>query len=232
MIRVYWSFSREVLMKTHLVVVMAAVMLLFPGIASAEKFLPPPKGVNETVLNSVKPTLESSPVSKILLPGLTVELERTTLSDIQKYIGVGTIRHIGDAAGSTYWLCYAASFNGHPERIWFSSGEMGGNEHSLLSVDVVAGGRDKDNCPQLPKKSLPVSSSNGLWLGSSSKQLKGILGRPSGKGHGWWIYSYEGKSVEQSSVQLDIQYTTLGTLMAKIDHGKIVALSESQITAN
>jgi len=73
--------------------------------------------------------------------------EKTTLGEIRDKIGSGVIKHQGDAAESTYWLCYITK----EERVWVLSGEMGGSKNAVLNVAVESGEfKSSQACPMLP----------------------------------------------------------------------------------
>jgi len=65
---------------------------------------------------------------------LGFKLEKTNLHKIINKLGHTTIRHTGDAANSYYGICYVSKENNIS--VYFESGEMGGNEHTLLSFRV------------------------------------------------------------------------------------------------
>ena len=56
---------------------------------------------------------------------LTLQLESTTLPDVQRAFG-GQLRHGGDAGGAVFWLCYAGQTQAkRPLLYWFlSNAEM------------------------------------------------------------------------------------------------------------
>lgn len=148
--------------------------------------------------SDVTPTLALAPNTKLLMGKLTIELERTTLDEIRKSIGVGAIGHRGDAADSEYWLCYTLPpRSGSRARVWLSSGELGGAKHAIGGIHASAISKPETAvpaCPLLPAQLRPVSLESRLWLGSTSAKLERVLGKPSAKRDGWWLYSYGGKS--------------------------------------
>lgn len=185
--------------------------------------IPPPALPN---IDSVTPSLKASPITNAKLGTLEVHFEKTTLLDVRQSVRLGTIQHHGDAGGSQYWLCYAISHHDRTERLWLSSGELGGFNHSIEAFYVADHSRKEkptSSCPELPANFTPVSLLNSLWIGTSSKQLVELLGNPTAIIDNWWIYSYSGKAGT-----LD----RLAIFAARIKHGKIVILSESQVTTN
>lgn len=204
------------------------LILLVPrslNAASVTGFNPPPKMPN---MDNLPSTLTSPPTSKVLLGKLVVEFERTTLGEVQKSAGVGSIQHRGDAGDSEDWLCYTTLSREQPERIWISSGELGGSNHTVGSFYAAVSSKatkGSAHCPELPAQLRPVSLGNALWLGSSLDQLKELFGEPSTKRGNWWFYSYSGKVPANGFDQIAI-------LGVRVTNGKIVALFASQATTN
>jgi hypothetical protein len=196
----------------------------------------PPKLPN---IDHVRPTLKESPVSNVLLGTLAIKLESTSLDDILNAAGSGDINHMGDAGGSQYWICYTLPFNDESERIWFSSGELGGPDNKIDSFYAVIDEKVKSStsCPELPARLRPASLSNGVGLGAASDMLDRRLGKPSAKIGGWRFYSYTGPT---SGLWIDPvtgksrkkEFEELGILGVRIRDGKIVGLFESQITSD
>lgn len=215
-------------MKRSTIALSLLIMLIQPVLrplnaASADGLIPPPAMPNMDHLTS---TLTAPPISKIILGKLVVGLELTTLGEVKKSAGVGEIQHKGDAGGSEDWLCYTTSFRGQPERIWISSGELGGPEHAIGSFYAATGNKEKSaHCPELPAQLRPVSLGNPLWLGSSPDQLKDLFGKPSMKSDGWWVYSYSGKVPANG-------FDRLAILGVRILNGKVVGLFVSQATTD
>ena len=202
--------------------------------AVAKGYFPPPvEPVDNMDLKSL-PAAKSSPVSTLELGTLEVELEKTTLEDVQKSAAagriVGTVGRNGDASDYQNWLCYTISAPEQSERIWIYSGEMNVSENFVegiyaASIDKPAAASEK--CPELSARLLPVYLSNSLWIGSGAYQLKNLYGEPSATMDDWWIYFYTGK-VPVKGVEFDRQVI----LEAKVSGGKIVALAQSQLTTN
>lgn len=49
----------------------------------------------------------ADPVQEIRLGRFVAIFEKTTLGEIRDALGVGTVKHTGDAGQSLYWLCYS-----------------------------------------------------------------------------------------------------------------------------
>jgi hypothetical protein len=168
-------------------------------------------------MNDLPSTQKSVPVTEVTLGTLPVKFEITSLLDVKKATKRGRILHRGDAGESEYALCYTIAIGHARERIWLSSGELGGPEHSIESFYATAGSHIASNsCPALPTRLRPVSISNSLWLGQKASYITRRLGQPSVKKDGWWLYSYSGKA----SNDLDVS----ATFGAKVANGIVVGL--------
>jgi hypothetical protein len=176
-------------------------------------------------VNDLPSTLKSVPVTAVTLGTMSVEFEITSLLAVKKATKIGRILHRGDAGGSEYALCYTIAFGPAQERIWLSSGELGGPEHSIENFYAETGSNVESNsCPALPTNLRPVSLSNALWLGQKISHVTKRLGQPSVKKDGWWLYSYSGKA----SNDLDLS----GIFGAKVTNGIVVALFVNHLTTN
>src|SRR4051812_2405562 len=82
--------------------------------------------------------LASPLTSRVTLGTATIRLEEATFASVAKKLGPAPITHVGDAGGSRYQACYAAS-QPRPARYYLESGEMGGGDH-VMQVDAVAPG--------------------------------------------------------------------------------------------
>jgi hypothetical protein len=192
--------------------------------ASSTISMPPPGSPD---IQNLPSTLSAAVNSKVFLGAKVVELERTTLVDIQKVAGVGSIRHRGDAGESESWLCYTSSLDGKVAHIWLSSGELGGPERAVGSVVVEAayGIHATVDCPELPKRLAPISLGVAVRFDMRLNRLKSQLGEPSQQKGDWWLYSYSGK-VQSGSFD---RFSVFGV---RIVDGKIVAFFLSQTTTN
>jgi hypothetical protein len=179
-------------------------------------------------IDNLKPTLTTPPTSTVLLGSLKLEFERTTLTEIRKAVGVGEIGHRGDAGDSEYWLCYSISSRRRAERIWISSGELGGDEHVMdgFYVEPIQGtNKALRQCPALPVRFRPVSLENSLWLGANTAQLQARFGEPSARIDGWLLYAYLGKVPANGLDQI-------ATLSVRVSGGKVTGLSMRQVSTD
>ncbi len=164
---------------------------------------PPEFKGNDLVVNSIS---TNQPFAEIELGKFTVTLEKTKLQDVIDVIGSGVINHKGDAGNSLHWLCYSTP----SQIIWLGSSEMGSSENIIDIVQAKATKSARGNneqCPQLPAKFLPISTSFG-WVGSKLTETEAILGKH--KHHADILnYSYEGKkkgNYQNKEVEFDITF--------------------------
>jgi hypothetical protein len=211
---VYWLF-----------VISALVASIASNAVPLESSVLHPKLPN---MDNLPSTLTSPPTSKIFLGKLAVEFEHTTLNEIKNSVGVGVVQHRGDAGGSEDWLCYTTSSRGRSERIWISSGELGGTEHVVdrfyVELDKQAG-KGLMHCPKLPTQFRHVSLENSLWLGADIGQLKVLFGEPSARIDDWLLYSYSGK------VRVN-GFDRLAILGVRVCNGIVIGLYMSQVSTN
>lgn len=198
---------------------------------SSNELSPPPVLPSDSRWDKIPTSSKKSPVGKIALGKFTVELESTSLLEVQKIAGVGKIQHRGDAGDSEYWICYTTSYKAKPQRIWFSSGEMGGDDHIIQSFHAKAGLKKTESCPQLPGNLEPVSLDNSLWLGSSWAKVRTLFGKPSAKYGNWWIFSYAEKVYQRHEEQAE-QFDLRASLEVEVKDGRVFSLSQSQLTSN
>ncbi len=163
-----------------------ACCVAFPSFAA----IPPPAQPFDAI--SWKARSESKPASELRLGNFVIHFEETTLADVQRAVGAGSIDHQGDAGESIYWLCYTAK----NEHIWIvAHGEMGGSSHAVTGVSAQRspGAKAENDCPLLPPKLLPVSLQQGLWLGFTETEASKVLGAPSYSEGAWRSFDYQAK---------------------------------------
>ncbi len=185
-------------------------------------------------VSKVTATLNSLPASALMLGKNDVRLEDTTLSGVRNQARRGYIQHRGDAGTSENWLCYSIPFKKSTERIWLSSGEMGGSRHSITGFYAEITGKSAETiyCPNLSPSFTPASvmlrgsaGSGSFWLGSTVGELTKLIGKPSARIGPWLIYFYSGKvPIAKAS------YDRMQFIGARINSGSVTALFESQTT--
>ena len=210
---------RQVKLLYVLALMALAFMISLPLSAKPSNNCVPPKLPN---LDKIPATLPYPPVTKVILGKLIIEFEQTPLGKAQRLAGTGIIQHRGDAADSEDFICFTSG----SQRVWFSSGELGGSQHIIDAFYASASNsalKDSRFCPELSQQLRPISLGK-IWLGASQENLKNWLGEPSTKRDGWWLYSYSGK--------VNQDFDEVAIMGARVVHGKVVALFASKSTTN
>jgi hypothetical protein len=207
------------------------IAVLFVIATSAVAAIPPPDGPFDVM--TWPASLKQASTKGVTLGELRVRFEETTLSQVVRSASIGTVAHQGDAAESTYWICYTISDPSQAERIWIiSDGEMGGRdggEHAVTGIAVV---RSKDkqpraDCPLLPRNLQPVALDARIWLGSSSEEVKSVLGAPSHVAGAWREFDYHSKVPGSCDGGDDL----LNSLTIKLDEGRVNTILADQVTS-
>ncbi|HUW27897.1 MAG TPA: hypothetical protein VMV97_04745 [Sulfuriferula sp.] len=188
--------------------------------ACADNGVPPPAWGGD----SVTATTSHDPVVPLRMGSLEVTLEKTSLKEVQSTIGAGEIYSHGDASEALAWLCYTVSTSNPKQRLWLSSGEMGG----LTIVDGVAAVVIPTNvspsadCPDLPQRYTPLRFANGIWLGASEERFQKSFGKVK-KVKDARAYIYIGKAGE---------YDVIGSLNVRFKNTVSVAIFANHVTSN
>lgn len=174
----------------------------------------------------VPATLKVDPVRQARFGGFIVRFEKTTLAEIRKAIGSGSIAHKGDAGKSVYSLCYSL-----PDQVIRvdSHGEMGGLEHRLtgISASLTDASSDKgDPCPKMPRQFQPVSFDFG-WIGTPRKSLVKTLGQPSGSRGNTLVFHYHQPIHKDKQVIGDVTSRVETTLA----NDKVISLKAWRVTS-
>lgn len=172
------------------------------------------------------PTLSSSkPTTGFKMGDFGIIYEETSLGEIKSKIGSGRIDHEGDAAESTYWLCYTVQ----QERIWIMSGEMGGSKHDVLNVAVKSGEfKASTDCPELPVQFQPISFDHGLRVGETEYSVVKALGSPSHREGKWMSYNYTGKE-DQFCKPWGADVTNWA--LFEVENGHVISIRAGQVTS-
>jgi hypothetical protein len=124
-------------------------------------------------------TLAADPVRPLLLGGLRVTLDGSTLADTRLAIGAGVSQRQGKGTDALDWLCYTLSDAAPAQRLWLTSSELSrGRIDAVVAADLPAATTATAQCPELPPKFKPVRFDDGLWLGGMSNELRKALGIP------------------------------------------------------
>ena len=210
------------------IIILTLVILLssFSPSSSGESVELPPHREGRI---TVPPTLKTDPIHEITIGNFKAKFEETTLSEILKAVGVGTIQYNRDDGVGQYWLCYSLPH----QRVWFISNElMSGSEYELTQVQAVSikpTSIVNASCPQIPPRFQTISMNFG-WIGSSQETLVKVLGQPSGKNDGHFQYLYEGNESGMYQGQ-KVEFDVLGFIDATIVNNKISSVYVSHVTS-
>jgi hypothetical protein len=170
----------------------------------------------------------SAPLFKdVRAASLHIVLEKTSLFDVQHTFG-GTLQHEGDAGDATEWLCYSgADIHGAPTLFWFSSGEMGGAQESILGVAQQPNpdGKVPDGCANAPHDLTHIDV--GVpGVGATLSDVTSHFGaaKPDANGHFHYAASYPADPSKDFTVTQTIVYTT--------KHGVITGVAITQVSAD
>lgn len=186
--------------------------------------------VRNWVVQVPERALAGPPVFYTMLGSMKVEFQKTTLQQVITAAAAGRIEHAGDAAGSTYWVCYVLREGAAHSTVWLLSGEMGGLDHEVLEVLVTnaSTGKDASDCPVLPAHMREVSLSGGLTLGMPSDRMSAQLDVVVGPVEKWYGYRY---SIKIPSQHCGGEVDGGGAIAAQVKDGKVVALAATQGTS-
>ena len=205
-----------------------ALSLLLAGVvAHAEGLAPPTPPFDAQTWPS---SISRRPITGANLGVLRLEFEKITLPDVLSRADVGSIQHSGDAGESIYWLCYTVSGT-KPTRLWLTShGEMGGPEHALSCVTIVAlkSSQPVSDCPALPAHMRPISLLGGpVRVGAEMRSLSKKLGPPSHRSGAWVSYNFAGKATGNCPGGFNV----LNSLVLKVERGTVKAIHSNQVTS-
>jgi len=124
-------------------------------------------------------SLAADPVRPLLMGGLRVTLDGSTLTDIRQQIGAGERQRQGKGTDALDWLCYTLPDTAPAQRVWLTSSELSrGRIDAVVATDLPPGVVATPQCPDLPARFKPVRFDDGLWLGTMSAELRKSLGVP------------------------------------------------------
>lgn len=215
-----------------------ALALVCSEVAVAAEPVPPPSFPEEI---TAPPTLRFKPASRLTMGKFVVHFEKTTLSQVIKSVGIGSINHQGDAGGSIYWICYTIPDNIAFQRLWIiADGEMGGTKHKVsgvIATRLSANASTSDGCPNIPKLLQPLSLDQGIWLDSSVSQINKVIGKPSESRDDWRVYYYLGKKSLKhqdpgDQVARIVEFDESSFLALRVEEGKVTTLRATKVTTN
>jgi hypothetical protein len=173
---------------------------------------------------------------------LGVELEKDTLSGIQRALGYAQFRSNGsDAGGGAFGMCYVG--RDRTRLYFFSHEEMGGPKHFVGGWQLLAPGavpryaEDVGGAPVTPacrrsgRVSRATASRGGLRLGMSSREVGRLLGPPKTRGEGYEEYKTQEPVVPPGSTRND-GYIRIRSVRVEYSQDRVTAIRAYQVTAS
>jgi hypothetical protein len=177
--------------------------------------------------------LEVRPSTGLWMGPEHILLEQTTLYEVRKAAGVGTLTdNHADAGGGMRWLCYTDVSTMPIERIWLTSHrEMGGSEARLMGVtaELLPAGVATLDCPALPKALTPLRLDDGLWLNDPESSVGWAVGTRSTSDEEWQQFGYVGK-VHGSGGCAPDGFDQLNGLTVQVRNGRVSFIVIYQVT--
>jgi len=159
--------------------------------AQVPAVVPPftPSAANGTMRIHTRPSIE------ITVGGQRIELEKTSLEQIQKSLG-GTIAQRGEEEEATYGLCYLTHIGDKRARLWLLSEKQdpAPQNHpidSALATPEADGEPVPSNCGEL--KGPTSVKLDDASIGSPMSGIQAKLGRGSRQKGGWLGYAYHAR---------------------------------------
>lgn len=173
-------------------------------------------------VTEIKGKLEDS---ELTLFGITIGSSK--LLDVTKKLKGNPISHNGDASLSLYFLCY----KGKDDTIivFESNGEMGGNDHTITSVEVYGAGSSykfKQKCSNSFSINKELKLSN-IRLGMNKLEVEKIKGKPGKELKNKLLYTYH--SLKPTSKG---PFDVTSTLEISLHNGKVQQFSISKLESN
>jgi hypothetical protein len=199
------------------------LLLLFAIPANDCSAQTPPPPFDEHAFERVPPTVVKRLATRFSLGAFAGRFEETPLGAVRKAVGEGTIQHQGDAAGSLHWLCYRHGQN----RLWVTSGELGGSDHRVTEIVEELTGKDTEtpaDCAIMPEKFAPLVFDGKLHLGMSRQEVVTALGPPSKSEAAQMVYSHHGKLADG--------FDETAWLILRFREEKLVSMRGGKTTTN
>jgi hypothetical protein len=167
------------------------LLLSTPVLAGqAPSAVPPatPSAANGTLRLQTRPSVEIS------VGGTRIELEKTTLEQIQKTLG-GTIAQRGSEEEATFGLCYLTHLGDRRARLWLLSEQGEGQNHpidSALAAPEEEGQPVPSNCGEV--KGPTSVKLNDASIGTPMSDIEAKLGKGRKQKGGWLGYAYNARA--------------------------------------
>jgi hypothetical protein len=166
-------------------------------------------------------------LSRFTLGPVTVTLEQTPLSEVERAFPRSRIQAAGDAAEYVAWLCYTWGLGSQRSVLWVESGELGGNAQAVLGftlLRVPATARVDRRCSSLPDSGPGLRLPHPMRLGATRSDVIHALGNPSEE-HGDTLgYFYEGHFLPDRRTPGDTGYDVTSSLCILLRAGRVVRI--------
>jgi hypothetical protein len=172
-----------------------------------------------------KATVSKEMASHLRVSDMTVVLQETHMTDVQRRFG-GTFGQEGDAAGSLEWLCLRGGDATGQWVLWLESGEMDADTvGSFQWRRVTRGAKFDERCALLPQANGGVGFPIALDLGTSEAKLLHVLGQPTSRQGNTLLYVHEHEGLDHKK-----PFTELNTASVVIRNGRVWAIEVLKIS--
>jgi hypothetical protein len=107
----------------------------------------------------------------------------------------------------------------------------GGTITGIIATVLPDSSRPTAACPALQDAMQPVHLDKGVWIGSTSDDLRRVLGYAPRNRRGWSSYMYSG-SVTLSERGKEVEFDVVNALEVDIQKGKIASIRLNQVTSS
>ncbi|MCX5493137.1 hypothetical protein OSH11_00305 [Kaistia dalseonensis] len=211
-------------MKSTVLLTLAMAFVAAPAFADGPRLTGlPAKLLSGDAAQLTTHEVPTPPVSSIKAGPLAVELEVTTLADVQKQFG-GTISNATDGGVSVDWVCYVIQRTSGAGHIWFlSDGRIGGPDHVVTMVASDFDLSEHSGCTDAPA-SLTAIDYSVPGLLTSESDVVARFGPTDALDN---VVSYSNQTTSTTT-----PLTTLQVLSYHFKDGKVDAIAVNQLTTN
>jgi hypothetical protein len=172
-----------------------------------------------------KATIPKEMLSKIVVSGMSVNLEKTAISDIAAHFGA-TIGGKGDAGDSVQWVCFRGVDAGGDWVLWLESGEINGGTVGSFRWQRVGNADVLDQRCRL-LRGRAVELQNQLRLGLAQADVLKELGPATVSRADRAVYVHE----HDESIHGE-PYTSVNVVVVLFRQGKVQAIDVSKTTSS
>jgi hypothetical protein len=170
-----------------------------------------------------KATIPKEMVSKIIVPGASVNLEETTISDIAAKFSA-PIGHKGDGGDFVQWVCFRGADPGGDWVLWLKSGEINGGTIGSFRWQRIGAAVLDRRCRTL---SGAVELQNQLRLGLAQADVLKDLGSATVWGADKAVYVHEHAETVHGE-----PYTSMNIVEVFFRRGEVEAIEVAKTTSS